>query len=87
LTRQSGKRIKAQKRTDERPVIAGILVCGLFAAGYGLFALLSGSSEVITTTGAGAQEMNPLISVPIIAAGVVGIMFAIWAWLTRGNKG
>ena len=76
----------AAKSTDDRPVIAVIFLCGLFAAAYGLYALITESAEVVTTSGGGAQEMTPLISIPMIAAGVSGIGFSIWAWLTRGPK-
>ena len=76
----------AKAPADERPVIALMFVCGLFAAGYGLFALRTGSTEVITTASGGAQEMNPLTSILMLLAGIGGIIFSFWAWLTRGKK-
>ena len=76
---------KTKKEENLRPVYGGIFLCGLFAAAYAVVEGFIFKSSVVMTGSIGTYRMDPITSTLMILAGLIGIGFGIWGWVT-GKK-
>lgn len=76
---------KVKKQENLKPAYIGIFVCGLIAVVYAVLEGFVFKSTVVMTGASGTYTMNPLVSSLMILAGLIGMGFGVWGFIT-GKK-